>query len=188
MSRSHFEAIDLISRALRLAMESHSGQFRSEPGGKVPYIVHPFRVAELVRRAVGDEDPELIAAALLHDVIEDSGARFDEVARACGPRVAQIVAELTNDSRLPQAERKQDMLARLAHASVEAKTIKLADRIDNLRHIAAWANPQRRERFVRESWQMLDLLRGTCAELEEQLEEMLRSVEQRPQEIDHARE
>ncbi len=176
MNDARAAAIELLARALHLAIQSHHGQQRGEPDGTVPYVLHPFRVAELVRRTVGDDDPELIAAALLHDVIEDSGARFDEVERACGPRVARIVAELTNDSRLPKSRRHEEMFQRLASASTEARLIKLADRIDNLRHLGASFDRARRERFVEESRRVLAVLEGTCPELERELDELLRTM------------
>lgn len=174
-------ASELLARALALAVKYHHGATRGEscPGiPALPYVVHPYRVAELLRTLGNVNDPEVLAAALLHDVIEDSGARFDEVARACGERVARIVAELTNDSRLPQSDRHEDMFRRLQEASWEARVIKLADRLDNLRsyHCKPDGNP---ERFFRQTHRLLEILKGTCPPLEEALRRCLAEAEAR---------
>ena len=106
----------LYANAVAFACEQHRGQKRSEADGEIDYVVHPIRVAEHLRRIAGVDDVETLCAAVLHDTIEDSGTRYDELAELFGDRVARIVAELTNDSRLPKAERHADMLRRLATA------------------------------------------------------------------------
>jgi guanosine-3',5'-bis(diphosphate) 3'-pyrophosphohydrolase len=168
-----YEACELLARATIFAMKCHAGKKRRENKAAVPYLVHPLRVSELLRRVARIEDPEVLAAAVLHDVIEDSGVRFDEVAALAGERVAKIVAELTNDSRLPKPQRHADMFRRLAHASWEAKLIKLADRLDNLRHPGDWS-PEKQQDFGRESRELLALLAGTCPSLEEEIAKLLR--------------
>ena len=67
----------------------HQGQFRKD--GRTPYVAHPFRVAMTVRHAFGVDD-EVALAALLHDVIEDTAADYDDIAAACGTAVADVVA------------------------------------------------------------------------------------------------
>ena len=176
------QASYLLGKALVLAMRCHAGQTRTVPSdpasdsqGRVPYLVHPFRVAEFVRRLAGIGDPEVLAAALLHDVIEESGARFDEVEKACGRRVAQIVADLTNDSRLPQSERHEEMFRRLERASRDAKIIKLADRLDNLRTYAEKPDGNI-QRYVDETRRMLEILRGVCPPLEQAVRETVEEL------------
>lgn len=174
-----YQVTELLGKAMALAVLYHQHQKRGEtyPGvEEVPYVVHPFRVAELLRMIGGIDDPEILAAALLHDLIEDSGARYDEIARACGERVAGIVAELSNDSRLPQRRRHEDMFERLKQASWEAKVIKLADRLDNLRAYEnkPGGNP---ERFFAQTHRLLEILKGTCPPLEQALRERLAEAE-----------
>ena len=164
----------LYAKAVAFACEQHRGQKRTEADGEVDYVVHPLRVAEHVRRLAGCDDVELLCAAVLHDTIEDSGTRYDELAKSFGDRVARIVAELTNDSRLPKEERHEDMIRRLATASPEAKLIKLADRYDNLSAISA-ANPEKRKRIRQETPRLLQSLRGTNPKLEAAVVELLAS-------------
>jgi guanosine-3',5'-bis(diphosphate) 3'-pyrophosphohydrolase len=78
------------------------------------------------------DDPLLLAAALLHDLIEDTSADYDEVAEEFGTEVADIVAYLTKDMRLPEPEREEEYDRRLAEASWQVRLIKLADVYDNL--------------------------------------------------------
>jgi guanosine-3',5'-bis(diphosphate) 3'-pyrophosphohydrolase len=162
----------LIARAIVFAVEQHRGQTRQEHGGAVDYVVHPLRVAEHVRRLAGCDDVDVLCAAVLHDTIEDSGTRYDELAAAFGDRVARIVAELTNDSRLPKAARHEDMIRRLASASPEAKLIKLADRYDNLLSVVG-ADMDKRQRILVETPKLLIALRGTCPAIESAVANLL---------------
>jgi guanosine-3',5'-bis(diphosphate) 3'-pyrophosphohydrolase len=163
------------AKAIAFAIEQHRGQKRVEPGGEVDYVVHPIRVAEHVRRVAGIDDVEMLCAAVLHDTIEDSGTRRDELAEAFGDRVAQIVAELTNDSRLPKAERHEDMIRRAATISQDAKIIKLADRYDNLLHSTS-ADANKRRRLLQETPRLLDALRGACPALEQAVTRSLEAL------------
>ena len=100
--------------------------------GRTPYAAHPFRVAMTVRDVFGVEDRVAIAAALLHDVIEDTPCDYDDVSSRFGDDVAGIVAALTKNMLLPEAERERDYDERLARADWRAKLIKLGDVYDNL--------------------------------------------------------
>jgi (p)ppGpp synthase/HD superfamily hydrolase len=125
-----------IERALRASEVAHRGQMRK--GTDIPYVVHPIHVAiELARLGV---DPLLIQAALLHDVVEDcthAGWDGDRVGREFGPVVAGIVAELTEDKSLTWEERKRAGIEHVAHMSDDARTVKAADKLHNLRSLAA---------------------------------------------------
>jgi (p)ppGpp synthase/HD superfamily hydrolase len=85
------------------------------------------------------------------------------------------VAELTNDSRLSKDARHEDMIRRLAHASSEAKLIKLADRYDNLLSVTPTA-AEKRHRILSETPRLLVSLKGTCARLESAISEQLDSM------------
>jgi guanosine-3',5'-bis(diphosphate) 3'-pyrophosphohydrolase len=165
----------LYAKAVAFACEQHRGQKRIESGGEVDYVVHPIRVAEHVRRVAGIDDIEILCAAVLHDTIEDSATRYDELDDAFGERVASIVAELTNDSRLPKAARHEDMIRRAATMSREAKLIKLADRYDNLCSVDA-SDSKKRRRLIEETPQLLSGLRGVCSALEEAIETKLAAI------------
>ena len=80
-------------------------------------------------------DPIVLAAALLHDTVEDTDTTFDEIAKAFGDSVRIVVAEVTDDKTLPKAERKRLQIVHSPHISQRAKLIKMADKIYNLRDL-----------------------------------------------------
>lgn len=135
---------NLTYNAFLFAKGAHErvGQTRKYTGE--PYIVHPVAVAELVAEHGGDE--EMIAAALLHDTVEDTGVELAEIERRFGAGVAALVADLTDVSTPSdgnRAVRKRIDLEHTAAASARAQTIKLADLIDNsegiMEHDSAFA-------------------------------------------------
>lgn len=152
-----------VSNALGLAFAAHEGQFRKYGDG-VPYIQHPVRVSLMT------------AAALLHDVLEDTEVPAEVIAQKCGPGVLEIVQELTNPAHLPEhrykprAVRKQIDRDHLKTVSREAKIIKLCDRIDNLRDVVN-APADFRSLYAAESSLLLEALVGTDPDLERQLAE-----------------
>jgi (p)ppGpp synthase/HD superfamily hydrolase len=117
-------------RAASFAARAHAGQHRSDD--RTPYIAHPVRVALVVRQNFGCEDEVAIAAALLHDTIEDTPTDYDEIHEQFGPEVADCVAALTKNMLLPYERREADYDARLRAADWRARLIKLADVYDNL--------------------------------------------------------
>jgi (p)ppGpp synthase/HD superfamily hydrolase len=123
---------DLEARALAFAGAAHEsiGQKRKYSGE--PYIVHPIAVADIVRSV--PHTSAMIAAAYLHDVVEDTPVTIDEIRGAFGEEVAELVDWLTDVSRPGDGnrrERKTIDLDHTARAPAQAKTIKLADLIDN---------------------------------------------------------
>ncbi len=126
---------DRIKAAIDIAYTAHKGQNRKY-GNDIPYIHHPMRVAFKIAQLTRDE--VVIAAAILHDVLEDTDVSPDVIARECGNDVLVLVQELTNPSKLPEhckkprAERKRIDREHLKEVSYAAKLIKLCDRIDNL--------------------------------------------------------
>ena len=124
-----------LNKALVYAIEAHDGQYREGPGN-VPYIVHPIRVARLVEDAGLSTDA--IAAALLHDVVEDTDKKNDDIAREFGGVVAMLVAGLTNPpeyedvKRPPRDERKREQLLRVVNAGPIVASIKMADMYTNM--------------------------------------------------------
>ncbi len=116
--------------AAALAARAHAGQPRKD--GKTPYIAHPVRVTLILCDVFDLSDPALLAAALLHDVIEDTPLDYEDIVEACDIETADLVAAMTKDMRLPEAEREPAYDAGLAAASWKARAIKLADTLDNL--------------------------------------------------------
>ncbi len=120
----------LIGGALEMAREAHAGQVRNASGGR-PYIDHPVAVAaQLVEHDFSDE---VLAAALLHDVVEDSELGIEDIRRASGDRVAEIVDALTDDESLDSyEERKREHRGRVEAAGPDALAIYVADKLTNV--------------------------------------------------------
>ena len=147
---------DLVKRALDFASASHRYQKRKYTFD--PYIVHPVTVAGLVARAGGSK--EMIAAALLHDVVEDCGVTSVTLFEQFGQHVAMLVRCLTDVSMgHPGNRRERKALDRehIAHAPVEAKTIKLADLIDNTASIVKY-DPNFAKVYMQEKRELLVVL------------------------------
>jgi (p)ppGpp synthase/HD superfamily hydrolase len=126
----------LEDQARRYATQAHAEAGQRRKYTDEPYIVHPAAVVELVRSVTDNE--AMLAAAWLHDTVEDTASTLEDIASRFGPRVAELVDMLT-DSAQPQAKnraaRKLAHFRHTAQASPEAQTIKLADIIDNTRAI-----------------------------------------------------
>lgn len=126
------EPEELIEAAKELAKRAHQGQKRKYTG--TDYFEHPRRVAERVAEL--DGTPEMIAAAYLHDVLEDTQVTDQEILDATNLDVLRLVAELTNRrAKAIRIVRKRLDNDRLSGVSPAAKFIKLIDRIDNLREM-----------------------------------------------------
>ena len=129
----------LEGRALEFARAAHEGVGQRRKHTGEPYIVHPMAVAEIVRSVPHTE--EMIAAALLHDVVEDTNVGLAEIRDEFGPDVAELVDWLTDVSQPSDGNRrvrKQLDLEHLASAPADAQTIKFADLIDNSRTISRY--------------------------------------------------
>ena len=114
-----------------MATSAHAGQIRNGSGGR-PYIEHPLAVAELLAEH-GFPDP-VLAAALLHDVIEESATEVDEIRQRCGDEVADLVAALTDAEEIEDyGHRKQVHRADVEAAGSEALAIYAADKLSNIR-------------------------------------------------------
>ena len=120
----------LWQRAAKMAARFHLHQVRKD--GRTPYIAHPVRVALTLVQVFRITDPAVITAALLHDLIEDTSADFDDIQAACGDDIARLVAALTKNSCLPEIEREAAYHEQLKNSDWRAKLIKLADIYDNL--------------------------------------------------------
>lgn len=125
----------LLERAMRVAAHWHRDHCRK--ASNLPYITHPAGVALILMKA-GFGDDELLAASLLHDVIEDTACTLDELEAGFPPRVVEYVSalterKLTNDGQKRSwADRKREHLEEIAGASLEARAIALADKLHNL--------------------------------------------------------
>jgi guanosine-3',5'-bis(diphosphate) 3'-pyrophosphohydrolase len=132
--------IPILLKACRFAARAHQGQKRDGGAGE-PYIVHPIAVAEILIREGSVMDAEILAAALLHDTIEDAPLPrrpevISEIALEFGLGILNLVLEVT-DSPAPREERRQAQLDKAPKLSRAAGCIKLADKLANMRDLAA---------------------------------------------------
>ncbi|GEN98987.1 phosphohydrolase [Novosphingobium sediminis] len=159
----------LVLDAAAFAADKHRRQRRKDAEA-TPYINHPLALATILAQEGGIADAQVIAAALLHDTVEDTETTPAELEARFGPDVAAMVAEVTDDKALPKAERKRLQIARAAHKSPGARLVKLADKIANLRDIAAsppadW-DAARKADYVSWASEVVAGMRGTNAALE----------------------
>lgn len=119
--------------ALNFAAVRHRDQRRKGKQG-APYVNHLIEVAHLLA-SHGVEDEELLVAAVLHDVVEDTPATCEDVAQRFGTRVAAIVAEVTDDDSQPFWERKQGQILGAPLLTTDAQNLRVADKVSNLRGI-----------------------------------------------------
>jgi GTP diphosphokinase / guanosine-3',5'-bis(diphosphate) 3'-diphosphatase len=143
--------LNLLMKALSFAARKHRKQLRkgSEP---IPYINHPIAVAELIIRTGKIRDGDTIAAALLHDTVEDTETTFEELEAEFGPVIAKLVAEVTDNKKLAKEERKRLQVEHASSLSARARIIKLADKTCNLRDVvqdppAGWKLERKQEYF-----------------------------------------
>ena len=126
-----------LDQALEFAIKAHEGQFRK--GTQIPYILHPMEAAAIVGTMTSAE--EVIAAAALHDVVEDTDTTVEDVVAMFGERIGNLVASESENKRedMPAEStwkiRKQETLAHLMTAPAEVKLITLGDKLSNIRAI-----------------------------------------------------
>ncbi len=169
-----------LARAYHFAAVRHTNQKRKGKAGE-PYINHLTEVTELVASATGGGDIDLMIAAVLHDIIEDTGVTKADLEHAFGGRVAGFVSEVTDDKSLPKAERKRLQIEHASHISPEAKIIKLADKTANLHSLrksppADWPADQV-EDYITWSQKVVAACRGTNKWLEQRFDEAVATFE-----------
>ena len=124
----------LIDRAIAFAARHHEGQYRKTPHARIPYVAHAFAVGMILQRA--DYPEEVVAAGILHDVVEDTAVTPEEIERTFNARVRAMVGAVSEkDKSLPWEERKARYIEHLRIAAPEVKAISCADKIHNLHSI-----------------------------------------------------
>ncbi|XP_028298077.1 guanosine-3',5'-bis(diphosphate) 3'-pyrophosphohydrolase MESH1 [Gouania willdenowi] len=165
----------LLLETVHFAAEKHRNQRRKDPEA-TPYINHPIGVARILSHEAGITNIEVLQAALLHDTVEDTNTSPAELQHHFGAVVAGIVAEVTDDKSLTKAERKQAQVEHAASSSFNAKLVKLADKLYNLRDLnhctpVGWSSERVQQYFLWAS-EVVGGLRGTSAVLEEKLDQL----------------
>ncbi|NET49462.1 MAG: bifunctional (p)ppGpp synthetase/guanosine-3',5'-bis(diphosphate) 3'-pyrophosphohydrolase [Merismopedia sp. SIO2A8] len=163
------EPTTLILKALDFAARKHKDQ-RRKGRDAAPYINHPIELVTLLWQKGGVRDEVVIAAALLHDTVEDTDTTFDELEQEFGHEIRMVVAEVTDDKTLPKEQRKQYQIDHAPHLTPKARLVKLADKIANLRDMmvappANWSD-QRKLEYVQWGKKVVDPIRGTHPDLE----------------------
>jgi guanosine-3',5'-bis(diphosphate) 3'-pyrophosphohydrolase len=120
----------LWQKAASFAAFKHRHQLRKDQ--RTPYVAHPFRVAMTIRQVFDCNDAEILAAALMHDLIEDTTTDYEDLLKKFGKSVADLVAAMTKNMALPEAPREAQYDQGLANADWRARLIKLGDTYDNL--------------------------------------------------------
>jgi guanosine-3',5'-bis(diphosphate) 3'-pyrophosphohydrolase len=149
--------------AIKFASQKHVAQKRKD-SRNTPYINHPIEVAELLSRVGGVDDVEILIAAVLHDTVEDTETTIEEISEIFGGAVASYVMECTDDKTLAKAERKQRQIETASKKSPQAKLIKLADKISNVKDLgesppAGWS-VERQLDYLEWTRQVVHNLRG----------------------------
>jgi myo-inositol-1(or 4)-monophosphatase len=128
----------LLDRAIIFAVQAHAGTERRGRG--YPYIVHPLEAVGIVATMTADQ--ELLAAAALHDTVEDTNVTVEQIRAEFGERIASLVADESEERTEGVSkedswhDRKQAAIDRLSHASLDAKMVALGDKLSNMRTIA----------------------------------------------------
>ena len=180
--------MNIILAAAALARQAHTGQKRKYNGR--PYIEHPARVA--ARVAIHPEaTQEMVAAAFLHDVLEDTSLTPAKIMQECALKVLELVEWMTNRSkyshpRANRAERKRIDRERLAGAPREVKIIKLIDRLDNLREMDG-SGEEFGKLYSEESLLLVEVLKDGDLELAEELRTVANSLKASSEAIAEAR-
>lgn len=166
--------------AAAFAAKKHAGQKRKGKDEE-PYINHPIEVANLLISVGAIDDIDILTAALLHDTIEDTDTKRQDIEARFGQRTADIVMEVTDDKSLTKAERKRLQVEHAPHLSPGAKLVKLADKISNITDIierppSNWDDQRRRE-YVEWGVSVVAGLRGINEELERHFDQVVKRAE-----------
>jgi guanosine-3',5'-bis(diphosphate) 3'-pyrophosphohydrolase len=172
------EHVGRILKAMRFAAEKHRDQRRKDSTSS-PYINHPIQVAETLWTVGEVRDLTLLVASILHDTVEDTGTKPDEIRAEFGEDVLALVLEVTDDKSLPKQVRKQLQVETASHKTPRAKLLKLADKICNVRDVLAsppadWSL-ERRQEYLLWTEKVVAGLRNVHPGLENRYDELLAS-------------
>lgn len=171
--------LNVIFDALEYASKMHSTQRRKD-NRDTPYINHPIDVARMLVTTGGITDSDTLAAAILHDTVEDTEATAEDLAELFGSKIRDLVLECTDDKSLPKEERKRLQIVNASHKSQPAKCIKMADKISNIRDISlsppAFWTIERMQEYLNWAEKVVSGLRGTNQPLEDLFDKTLETA------------
>lgn len=179
--KNYLSLFESPEKALAFATAKHAGQTRSDGS---PYIKHPERVADIVRKYKKSHNiDQLISAAFLHDTVEDTGTTKEDLEKLFGGLVAALVQELSSDKEELDKVGKTAYLSRkMSLMSSYALVIKLADRLDNVSDLQTAKNEAWRKKYKKETEEVLDyieknrVLSGTHKKLISLIRDKLKEV------------
>lgn len=165
---------DIYQTTIQFAAQKHAEINQTIPGTNLPYVVHLSNVAmEILLVSEQSESFNTgfaIQVALLHDVLEDTDATFEELSEKFGKAVAEGVLALTKNAELPKYERMANSLEKIKQQPKEVWAVKLADRITNLQQPPHFWIPEKIEKYRQEATMILKELRGGNTYLEHRLQ------------------
>jgi len=169
------QGLALVLKAMHFAAERHGRQRRKDEEAS-PYINHPIAVAHVLCSVGRVTDPLTLAAAMLHDTIEDTETSGTELEQEFGLKIRHIVEELSDDKSLPAEARKRLQIERAPTLSPRARLVKLADKICNVRDVidtppVGWSSQRRRD-YIFWAQAVIRGLRGTSEALERHFDEL----------------
>ena len=179
-----------VIHAIHFAAQQHSGQTR-KGDSQTPYINHPIRVVSVLVEHQ-EHDTDLLSAAALHDVIEDTVSNehemqklSEEIRNAFGKGVLRIIQEVSDDKSLPFHDRKHLQVVNTPNLSAEAKKIKIADKICNITDMMAdppqgWSS-ERKKNYLEWAGRVIEGAKGVNKQLENTFEETKQKAYQRIQ-------
>ena len=170
------DPIGVLVKAVAFAADKHRTQRRKDADAS-PYINHPIALANVLANEGGITDVVVLSAAVLHDTIEDTNTTAEELTAIFGPKITATVLDVTDDKALDKHVRKQRQIEHAPHISREAKLVKLADKICNLRDILAsppadWS-PERKQGYFDWAAKVVAGVRGVHPELEAAFDRLL---------------
>lgn len=160
--------MSILFDALTLAADKHQYQRRSGYD-RLPYINHLLKVTDALIRIGKESDPDLLVAAILHDIIEDTDITETELALRFNPRTAAIITELTDDMSLSYQERKRRQLEGAPRLSKEARKIRITDKASNIRDLIDYPVEwplEKKQYYVTHAVEVINQIRGVNAPLE----------------------
>jgi GTP pyrophosphokinase len=177
----------VVTKALSLAEEVHDKHWRlaakDDPRGKLPFIIHPMRVALILIEELEITHKEVLSAALVHDVVEDSSPPITthDLEKKFGRNVALIVSIITRpapDAAIPRQQQLETYYGRIAKSNTYSRIIKLAERLDNLRDLVHVDNADFQKEYLLQTWQIfMPIAEATDARLHASLLAACREVE-----------
>jgi len=170
-----------LLHAAAFAAERHKYQRRAG-FPDLPYINHLLKVAHTLMTVEEEQDLDTLIAALLHDIVEDTPTTLEELAEIFNPRIATIVGQLTDDMRLPYAERKALQLKGVEHLSPAAQKIRIVDKGCNIEDISLyplnWTQARKRD-YLQSAQQIVAPLKGWYPRLDAWFAEQVVQGEER---------